>query len=332
MGSGMKRRQFIGVVAGGLLAAPLAAEGQQAGKVYRIGWLSASSRESNEPVDQAFLRGLSVRGWIEGQNLIVERRWAEGRNERLPALAAELVQRKVDVIVAVAEAAALAAKDATKSVPVVMLLVADPVGSKLVASLARPGGNVTGMTFTPTLELLGKRLALLTEAVPHASRVAILSNPANPSHVRELTAVHAAAGPLRLQLHRLEARSPEEFDRVFAAMARERADGLLVLVDSMFTIHRTRLAELAATYHLPTMYGIREFAVAGGLMAYGVNLVDYVEGAAFYVDRILKGARPADLPVEQPTKFELAINLKTAKALGLTIPPSLLSLADQVIE
>ncbi len=326
------RRTFLAGTGAVLLAAPLAAEAQQAGKIYRVGYLSAGSRESQEPVYQALLRGLIGRGWIEGQNLMVERRWAEGRNERLPALATELVQRKVEVIVAVAEPAALAAKNATQSVPIVMLFVGDPVGGKFVASLARPGGNVTGLTFTPTLELLGKRLALLKEAIPHASRVAILSNPANPSHVRELRAVEAAARPLRLQLHRLDARSPEDFDRAFAAMARERADGLLVLTDSMFTIHRARLAELAATHHLPTMYGIREFVVAGGLMAYGVNLVDYVEGAPLYVDKILKGARPGDLPVEQPTKFELVINLKTAKALGLTIPPSVLGRADEVIQ
>ncbi len=326
------RRTFLAGTGAVLLAAPLAAEAQQAGKIYRVGYLSAGSRESQEPVYQALLRGLIGRGWIEGQNLMVERRWAEGRNERLPALATELVQRKVEVIVAVAEPAALAAKNATKSVPIVMLFVGDPVGGKFVASLARPGGNVTGLTFTPTLELLGKRLALLKEAIPHASRVAILSNPANPSHVRELRAVEAAARPLRLQLQRLDARSPEDFDRAFAAMARERADGLLVPTDSMFTIHRARLAELAATHHLPTMYGIREFVVAGGLMAYGVNLVDYVEGAPLYVDKILKGARPGDLPVEQPTKFELVINLKTAKAFGLTIPPSLLQRADEVIQ
>jgi ABC-type uncharacterized transport system substrate-binding protein len=281
---------------------------------------------------QAFLRGLKGAGWIEGHNLIVERRWAEGKNERLPALAADLVQRKVDVIVAVAEAAALAAKNATSSVPIVILLVGDPVGSKLAASLARPGGNVTGRTFTPTLELLGKRLALLKEVVPHASRVAILSNPANPSRAHELREVEAAARALKLHIHRLDARNPEEFDRVFAAMVRERPDGLLILVDSMFTIHRTRLAELAAKYHLPTMYGIREFVVAGGLMAYGVNVVDYVEVAALYVDKILRGANPGDLPIEQPTKLELVMNLKTARSLGLTIPPSLLLRADQVIE
>jgi len=327
----MDRRAFV-LGSAALLVAPLAAQAQQAGKVYRVGYLSASSRETQEPFYQAFLQGLIGRGWIDGQNLIVERRWAEGKNERLPALAAELVQRRVEVIVAVAEAAVLAAKNATASIPIVMLVVADPVGSKLVTSLPRPGGNVTGLTFTPTLELLGKRLALLKEAVPRASRVAILSNPANPSHVRELEAVQAAAGPLKLQVHRLDARAPEEFDRVFAAMRRERAEGLLILVDSMFSIHRTRLAELAATYGLPTMYGVREFVVAGGLMAYGVNLVDYMEGAAAYVDRILKGARAGDLPVEQPTKFELVVNLNTAKALGLTIPPSLLARADQVIE
>ena len=279
----MNRRAFV-ITAVGLLAAPLAAEAQQAGKLYRVGYLSAGSQESSEHLNQAFLRGLKDLGWIEGQDLIVERRWAEGTNERLPALAAELVQRKVDVIVASAEPAALAAKNATSTVPIVILFVGDPVGSKLVASLARPEGNVTGVTFTPTLELLGKRLALLKEAVPHASRVAILSNPANPSHARELREVEAAARALRVRLHRLDARSPEEFDSIFAAMARERPDGLLVLVDSMFSIHRTRLAHLAAKHRLPTMHGIREFVEAGGLMAYGVNVVDYVEGAASYVD------------------------------------------------
>jgi putative ABC transport system substrate-binding protein len=319
-------------MAGGLLAAPLAVEAQQAGKLYRVGYLSAASPEATEHMHQVLLQGLKGRGWIEGHNLIVEQRWAEGKNERLPALARDLVHRKVDVIVASAEAAALAAKNATGSVPIVILFVADPVGSKLAVSLARPGGNVTGMTYTPTLELLGKRLALVKEVVPHASRVAILSNPANPIHAREVREVEAAARALKLHIHRLDAPTPEEFDRVFAAMVRERPDGLLVLVDSMFAIHRTRLAELAAKYKLPTMHGIREFVVAGGLMSYGVNLIDSVAGAAIYVDKILRGANPGDLPIEQPTKFELVINLKTAKALGLTIPPSLLARADQVIE
>ena len=329
----MDRRAFLGGL--GLLATPLAAEAQQAGNVHRLGYLSAGSRESQQHIHEAFLRGLIGRGWIEGQNLVIERRWAEGSNEHLPALATELVQRKAEVIVAVAEPAALAARNATRSIPIVTLFVGDPVEAGLIASLARPGGNITGftgLTFTPTLELVGKRLALLKEAAPHASRVGVLSNPANPSHARELKAVQAAARPMRLQLRAWDARRPEDFDRIFGAMARERADGLLVLTDSMFNIHRTRLAELAAIYHLPTMYGIREFVVAGGLMAYGVNLVDYVEGAALYVDRILKGTKPADLPVGQPTSFELVINLRTAKALGLTIPASLLQRADQVIE
>jgi putative ABC transport system substrate-binding protein len=326
------RRAFLGALTGGFLAAPLAAEAQQAGKVHRVGYLSAGSLNSQAQLLQAFSRHLSDLGWIESQNLVLEQRFAEGRNDRLLALAAELVQQRMDLIVAVAEPAVLAAKNATSSVPIVMLFVGDPVGSKLVASLARPGGNVTGVTFTSTLTLLGKRLALLKEAVPHASRVAVLSNPANPSHARELSEVEATARPLKLQLHRLDARSPEDFDRVFTTMVHERADGLLVLVDSMFGIHRTRLAELAAKHHLPMMSGVREYVVAGGFMAYGVNLIDYVERAALYVDKILKGARPGDLPVDQPTKFELVINLKTAKALGLMIPPSLLQRADQVIE
>ena len=214
----MDRRRFLLTSLGGALAGPFDAGAQEAGKVYRIGYLSAGALKSQEPLRQVFVRRLSELGWIENRNLVLEERWAEGRNDRLPALAAELVQRRVDVIVAVAEAAVLAAKNATSRVPIVMLLGADPVASKLVASLARPGGNVTGMTYTPTLTLLGKRLALLKEAVPHASRVAVLSNPANPSHARELSEVQATAGPLRLTLHRLDARSPEEFDGVFANM------------------------------------------------------------------------------------------------------------------
>jgi putative ABC transport system substrate-binding protein len=326
----MDRRRFLLTSLAGALAAPRAAEAQQAGRIYRVGYLSAGSREAWY-VD-AFLRELRALGWIEGQNLIVEYRWAEGKNKRLPALATELVQRQVEVIVAPTEPAALAARDATRSVPIVMIFVGDPVRSKLVASLARPEGNVTGTTFTPSLELLGKRLELLKEAVPQASLVAILSNPANPSHALELSEIEGAARRLRVQLQRLDARGPEEFERVFGAMARERADAVLVLVDAMFVGQRTRLADLALKHHLPTMHGVREFVLAGGLMAYGVNLVEFVGGAAHYVDKILKGAKPADLPVGQPTRFEFVVNLKTAKALGLTIPPSLLARADQLIE
>jgi putative ABC transport system substrate-binding protein len=325
----MDRRAFIGRITAGFLAAPLVAAAQQAGRIYRVGYLSAGSREVY--VD-AFVRELRLLGWIESQNLAFEYRWAKGKYERLPALAAELVQSKVDVIVAPTEPAAVAAKNATQSVPIVMIFIGDPFRSKLVASLARPGGNVTGTTFTPSLELLGKRLDLLKEAVPQASRVAVLSNPANPSHALELSEVEAAARRLKVQLQRLDARIPEEIERAFNAMARERADAALVLVDSMFASQRTRLAELALKYHLPTMQGVREFVTAGGLMAYGINLVEFVKGAAHYVDKLLRGAKAADRPVEQPTKFELVINLKTAKALGLTMPPALLLRADQVIE
>jgi len=324
------RRVFVGSLTGGLLAAPLAAEAQQAGKVYRIGYLSAPTRESVEHVLQVFLRALRELGWVEGQNLIIEYRWAEGKIERLPALAAELVQRKVDVIVAPAASAVWAAKNATSSIPIVMIFPVDPVETKLVASLARPGGNVTGTTLTPTSEIFGKQLELLKEAIPHASRVAILSNPADLGSPRSLKEVEAAARSLRVQLQRLDARGPEEFDSAFAAMARERADGLMVLGN--FISHRTRLAGLAAKHRLPTMYAQGEYVAAGGLMAYGVKMADFVGRAAVYVDKILKGAKPADLPVEQPTKFELVINLKTAKALGLTIPQSLLGRADAVIQ
>jgi putative ABC transport system substrate-binding protein len=328
----VNRRAFVAGTGAMLLAAPLAAEAQQPGKVYRIGYLSAPTRESVEHVLQVFVRALRELGWVDGQNLIIEYRWAEGKTEHLPALAAELVQRKVDVIVAPAASAAVAAKNATSSIPIVMIFPIDPVETKLVASLARPGGNVTGTTFTPTPEIFGKQLGLLKEAIPHASRVAILSNPRDASSQRSLLdkEVERAARSLRVRLQRLDARDPGEFDTAFAAMARERADGLLVV--GGFLIHRTRLAGLAAEHHLPTMYGFAEYVTAGGLMAYGVNMSNFVGRAAVYVDKILKGAKPADLPVEQPTKFELVINLKTAKTLGLIIPQSLLQRADEVIQ
>ena len=317
-----------------ILAAPLNSDAQQAGKVYRIGYLSAPTRQSVEHILQVFLRALRERGWVEGQNLIIEYRWAEGKQERLPGLAAELVQRKVDLIVAPAGSAALAAKSATSSIPIVMIFPSDPVGSGLVASLARPGGNVTGTTSTASPEIFGKQLELLKEAVPQASRVAILRDPAVPMQVQApgLREVEAAARSLKVQLQSLEARGPEEFDRAFAAMVPERAGALLVLGGGPFLVHRTKLAELAAQYRIPTMYIAGEHVAAGGLMAYAVNMAEFVGRAAVYVDKILKGAKPADLPVEQPTRFELVINLKTAKALGLTIPQSILIRADQVIQ
>ena len=312
-------------------AAPVSVRAQQAG-VYRVGYLSTPTRESVERGLDAFLRKLRELGWVEGQNLVIEYRWAEGNVERLPDLAAELVRRKVDVIVAPAGSAALAAKNATSSIPIVMIFPSDPVEMGLVASLRRPGGNITGTTFTPGPEIFGRQLQILKETIPRASRVAILSNPADPSFALQVREVEAAARTLHMRLQHVEARGPEQFDSAFAAMARERADALLVNGTSTFLAHRVRLAELAVKNRLPTMYSFRESVEAGGLMAYAVNMAAFVERAAVYVDKILKGAKPADLPVEQPTKFELVINLKTAKALGLTIPQSLLARADEVIQ
>ena len=328
----MDRRTFLCGIAIGAFGTPLAAEAQQAGRVYRVGYLSVPTRASVENALQAFLRALRVLGWVEGQNLIIEYRWAEGKVERVPELAADLVRRKVDVIVAPAGSAALAAKNATSSIPIVMMFPNDPVEMGLVASLARPGGNVTGTSFTSGPEIFGKQLQILKEILPHASRVAILWNPADQGSALQVKAVEAAARSLRILLQRVEARGPEEFDSAFAAMARQRAEVLLVAHGPTFLVHRARLAELAVKGRLPTMYSFRENVEAGGLMAYAVNMADFVGHAAVYVDKILKGAKPADLPVEQPTKFELVINLKTAKALGLTIPQSLLLRADEAIQ
>ncbi len=331
----ISRRAFIETIVGGLLAAPLAAEAQQARKVPRIGFLGTRTPSDTSSAFDAFRQGLRELGWVEGQNIVIEYRWAEGRYERLPTLAAELVRLKVDIIVAVTTPGIQAAKNATETIPIVMISgSADPVGLGLIASLARPGGNVTGLSYSVGREIFGKGLELLKETVPKVRRVAILSNPSNPASpvqpliIRE---VYVAARSLGVQLL-LEARGPNGFDGAFAAMAKERVGALLVVADSIFILHRTRLADLAAKSRLPAMYGFREHVEAGGLMSYGANLADLYRRAATYVDKILKGAKPADLPVEQPTKFELVINLKTAKALGLTIPQSLLGRADEVIE
>src|ERR1700694_1892454 len=281
----MNRRDFVvavvALLALGVAAAPLAAEAQQAGKVYRVGYLSTPTRESVEHGLEAFLRKLRELGWVDGQNLIIDYRWAEGQVERLPDLAAELVRRKVDVIVAPAGSAALAAKNATSSIPIVMIFPSDPVEMGLVASLSRPGGNVTGTTFTPSRQIFGKQLQILKEAIPHASRVAVLTNPVDlgfSSQVRQV--VEAAALSLRIRLQYVEARGPEEFDGACAAMARERADALLVGGTSTFLAHRTRIAELAVKGRLPTMCNFREIVEAGGLMAYAVNMADFVGHAA----------------------------------------------------
>jgi putative ABC transport system substrate-binding protein len=327
----ISRRAFISTVAGGLLAAPFAAEAQQAGKVYRIGYLTGGLSTDSPVLREAFRQGLRELGWVEGQNVVIEYRFAEGRYDRLPELAAELVRLKVDIIVTVATPAAVAAKDATATIPIVGISLGDPVGIGLIASLARPGGNVTGLSYSVGLELVRKQLELLKEIVPKVRRVAILSNPANPFHAFATRDVKGAARSLGVQLQLLEARGPTEFDGAFAAMVKKRVGALVVVPDQMFQLHRTRLADLVARSRLPAAYGIREYVEAGGLISYGTSLPDLWRRAATYVDKILKGAKPGDLPVEQPTKFELVINLKTAKALGLTIPPSLLARADEVI-
>jgi putative ABC transport system substrate-binding protein len=313
-----------------LLAAPLAASAQQAGKVHRIGLLGTGSPSDTSRID-AFRQGLRELGWVEGQNIVIEYRCAEGRFDRLPELASELVRLKVEIIVA-APTPTVAAKNATETIPIVMTNVGDPVGLGLIASLARPGANVTGLSYRVGVETMGKALELLKETVPKVRRVAILSNPANPAQPITVRDVKVAARSLGVQLQLLEARGPNEFDGAFAAMAKDRVGALLVVADSMFIVHRTRVADLAAKNRLPAAYGLREHVEAGGLMSYGPSSPDNYRRAATYVDKILKGARPADLPVEQPTKFELVINLKTAKALGLTIPSSLLLRADEVIQ
>ena len=280
-----------------------------------------------------FLRALRDLGWIEGRNLLVEWRWADGKVERLSGFATELAKLNVDLIVAPQSDSALAAKRVTRTIPIVHVVAGDPVADGLATSLARPGGNVTGLTVTPSPEIAGKRLELLKEATG-ASRIAVLWNPARryPYIELALREVNASAQALGIQLRVLEARGPDQFEAAFAAMARSHTQALLTLEDSMFWLHRGVLAEIEVEHRLPTMHDLREYVEAGSLMAYGPDLRDLFRRAATYVDRILKGAKPAELPVEQPTKFELVINLKTAKVLGLTIPPSLLLRADQVIE
>jgi len=332
----MDRRAFIGTVAGGLLAAPLAAEAQQAAKIARIGYLSPNLATSPH-LREAFRQGLRDLGYVEGRNLVIEDRDAEGKVERLPALAAELVALKVDVIVTEAGSTVVpvAAKQATRTIPIVFASAADPVGRGLVTSLARPGGNVTGLA-SLNAELVGKRVELLTQAVPGVGQVAVLWLPGGALGERTekqmLTGAEVAARGLGVRLQFVEARDPADFDRAFSDMTRARAGALTLLPSNMFRREHRRLVDLAARHRLPTVHFAREFVDAGGLMSYAASLTDLCRRAATYVDKILKGAKPGDLPVEQATKFELVINLKTARTLGLTIPPSVLSRADQIIE
>jgi ABC-type uncharacterized transport system substrate-binding protein len=331
----MDRRAFLAGAAT-LFAAPLAAEGQQPAKVPRLGWLLSGSLESPESraVLGAFRQEARDRGYVEGQNIVIEYRAAEGRIDRFPALATDLVRLKVDLIIAGSTPAARAAQQTTTTIPIVAPTMGDPVGDGFVASLARPGGNITGLTFLGP-ELVPKRLELLKEALPKVSRVAGLWHPGNLSERTTkdmLSQTETAARTLGVQLQLVGVRNPDELDRAFSTMARQRADALLIFPSAMLYNERRRVINLAEKHGLPSVYAAKEFVELGGLISYGANIPDLFRRAVTYVDKILKGAKPADLPVERPTKFEFVINLKTAKALGLTIPQSLLLKADQVIE
>jgi len=312
-----------------LLAAPLAAEAQPPGQVYRIGYLAAIPPPAH--LWEALLDGLRERGYREGRNLVFERRFSEGHAERFPEFAAEMIQLKVDRIIAITTPAALAVKDATQTMPIVMTTAIDPVGAGLVASLARPGGNVTGNAILYP-ELSTKRLEILKDVVPGLSRVVALWNAANPANASVWKATQAAAGALGLWLHWQDVRGAQDFEGMFARTAQAHPDALLVLDDALIAMHRQHIAEFATEQRLPSVFAARESVAAGGLMSYGPSLPALFRRAATYVDKILQGVKPADLPMEQPLKFELVINLKTARALGITIPPHLLMLADEVIQ
>ena len=320
------------VVLAMLAAPPLVANAQPAGNVPRIAYLNSSSAAGATGVVESFRLGLRELGYIEGQNILVEYRWADGRFERLSALAAELARSNVDVIVAQNTVAALATKHATSTIPIIVVTAGDPVGSGLVASLARPGGNVTGLSLFPTLAISGKQLDLLKQAFPTLSHVGVLANPANPPTADLLTETELAARSLGLKIRIVHVREPKQFDDAFATMKNERVSGLSVIADPLVNDSRGRIVAFAATNRLPAIYPYRTFVDAGGLMSYGPDTSDLSRRAATYVDRILKGAKPAELPIEQPTKFELVVNLKTAKALGLTIAPSVLLRANHVIQ
>ena len=324
----MKRRDFITLL-GGAATWPLAARAQQAGSGYTIGTLTAGN--DNAALNTVLVAALRELGWVEGKNVVFEHRYADNRLERLPGLAADLVRFKVDVIAATGTLAPLAAKQASSTIPIVMTAAGDPLGSGLVTSLARPGGNVTGMSLMAP-DLGGKRLELLKEVLPRLARVAVLWNAANPYSALVFKETQAAGRALGIDVQSLEVRAPDDFDGAFEAARRQRPDALITVEDPLTTSHRQRVADFTAEQQLPSLHGVREFAAAGGLMSYGASLADLFHRAAGYVDKILRGAKPADLPVQQPSKFELVINLKTAKTLGLTVPLTLQASADEVIE
>ena len=326
------RRRIVLALGASALAAPFASFAQQQPtKVPRVGYLFSFTPAEGRHLWEACRQGLRELGYVEGQNIVLEPRWADGHHERLPELAAELVRLKVDVIVSAATPGSLAAKAATNSIPIVIVAVGEPVKTGLVASLARPGGNLTGLSLLTT-ELSGKRLELLADVVRNIPRVAVLMNPDNLVHTVFLEETRVAAQRLRVRLQPLEARNSRQVEQVFAAAAEERAAALIVFDDPVIWSYRTQIVALAAKRRVPVMYGYREFVDEGGLMSYGPDRIDHYRRTAIYVDKILKGAKPGDLPVEQPTKFELVVNMKTAKTLGIKIPNSILVRADKVIE
>ena len=328
------RRAFIGAVAGGLAVAPVAASSQpaQEQRMWRIGFLEAGAPAANQHFLDAFKRGLREQGFVEGQSVTVVERWADGNVERFPGLLDELVQLKVNLIVVASTAGAVAARAAVKTVPVIFVGVQDPVGIGIVASLGRPGGNLTGFSQAEEEGLVGKRLELFREAVPPIDRLALIWNPTAPGVALRLKEARSSAAKFKVAIRPFEVRDAKELDGVFAAIAKERLTRLMVLADPLTVRNRAHIVELAAKTRLPAIYPFLEFAHVGGLMAYGPSIPELFRRAAGYVDKIVKGAKPADLPVEQPTKFDFVINLKTAKALGLIIPRTVLARADDVIQ
>ena len=323
----MKRRKLL--IALGLLAAPLAAWAQQSERIYRIGYI----RSEKPPEDdiKGFRQGLREHGYVEGKNIVVEYRWGDGNEEKLRSLVSELIGLKLDLIVTSAPAATRAAKDATSTIPIVMVLVADPVAFGFVNSLARPGGNITGFAFLLP-EISGKRLDLLKETIPKLARVAVLWNAANPYKEADLKEVQPVADALKVAVQKVPVHGPNDFDRALSAAMKSRPGGLITLEDPFTIAHSTQIVDLAAKHRLPAVFAVKPFVDAGGLMYYGPDRFDQNRRAGAYVDKILKGTKPADLPVERPTKFELIINMKTAKALRITIPQSVLLRADRVIQ
>jgi putative tryptophan/tyrosine transport system substrate-binding protein len=325
------KKTFFGLALSAMLfALCLRAEAQQSNKIYRIGYLSAASAEADKNRFAAFLRGMQELGYIEGKNIVIEQRYAAGQFERIPELPAEVIRLKVDVLVVYGDSAILAAKNATSTIPIVMTVHPDPIGDGIVASLARPGGNVTGLSDLHTV-LVTKRFEILKEVVPSATRIAVLFHAANPTLLRQLKDVQDVAPAFRMTVLAVPVTGPDDFERAFATMKKERAGGVMVLGSPLIGLNRRQIIDLATKNQLPAIYTVRENPDAGGLMSYGTNFPELWRRAATYVDKILKGAKPADLPVEQPIKFEFIVNLKAAKQISLTIPPNVLARADEVI-